>query len=135
MTLAPESLRQYPHALTCPAKGRFRISASGGIHQPVQVPAEAGVLSDVSFSSRPFPSNPGLRGQSLTRHLLLTQFFHSFRDRPARHACRPPDYGNASISNRRTLRRRHQTTHPLVQKRRQRTKSQPNTLVIHYSRV
>ncbi len=35
MTLAPEFLRQHPYALTGPAKGRFRISASRRIHQTV----------------------------------------------------------------------------------------------------
>src|ERR1700683_400651 len=135
MALASEFLRQHPYALTCPAKGRFRISASGGIHEPVQVPAEARILVDGSFSSRTFPPNPGLRRQRLTRYLLQTQLFHPFGDRPARHACRPRNYGNASISNRRTLRSRHQAPHSLVQKGRQRMKSQPNALVIHYPRV
>ena len=75
------------------------------------------------------------RRDRLTRHLLLTQLLHSFGDRPARHACRPRNQRNASISNSRALRSRHQAPHPLVQKGRQRMKSQPNALVTHCPRV
>src|ERR1700722_17163859 len=98
MTLPPEFLRQHPYALACPAKGGFRISASSRIHQPVQVPPEVGILVDGSFSSRTFPPNPGRRRHKLTGNLLLTQLFHSFGDRPARDACRPCDYGDATVS-------------------------------------
>jgi len=60
VTLAPEFLRQLPYALTCPAEGRFRISARRRLHQPVQVLAESGILVHGSLASPAFPPNPGL---------------------------------------------------------------------------
>jgi hypothetical protein len=83
MTLALEFVRQHSYALAGPAKGRLRIPSRHGIHQSVQILAEAGILVDSSLSTCTFAPNPELRGRRLLRHLRLTQFLPAFRDRPA----------------------------------------------------
>src|SRR5215813_1862985 len=125
VALCLQRLHQPSHAPAGPPQRRFRIPAGRWFDQRLEIGEQGRVLANRRLAPRPRPPNP-------LRRLILRQFLQTAPDRARRHAGRHRHRGNATISHGKCLRRRDQTTAPLIKKRRHRQKSLSNGLDIDH---